>query len=524
MRGPHDGVMNHLVRTVHGELRGRTAAGVHAFLGIPFAAPPFGANRLRPPRPVAPWSGIREATRLGPEPPQVKPPAAGGAEGAAEDWEEVASAFAAVERAAPSEDCLNLNIWTPETGAARLPVMVWIQGGMFELSSTAAYDGSRFARDGVVCVVINWRPGAEGFLYLGDGIANLGLLDQLAALQWVQENIAAFGGDPGNVTVFGESAGAMSIGMLLAMPRADGLFRRAILQSGAAHQVTPAADALRIAGYLAGKLGVPVTREAIADAGVERLLAVQTELKGELMADPDPDRWGTAVAASGMPWQPVLDGHVLPGVPIERIAAGSAAQVDVVVGTNTEDWRLWLVASGAIAGITEGILTGPVRTYGHQALAMYGVTAGDALHAYRQRYPEAGPGDLLAAVQTDWWMRIPAIRLAEAHAVANADSRTYMYEFAWSSPGLGAVHALEIPFVFDTATTDVPLFGPMLGEDPPQELARTMHAAWVAFAGTGDPGWPRYDLGRRATMRFDTVSRVVEDPRSWERGLWTGIR
>ena len=120
-------------------------------------------------------------------------------------------------------------------------------------------------------------------------------------------------------------------------------------------------------------------------------------------------------------------------------------------------------------------------------------------------------------------MRIPAIRLADAHALANAGSRTYMYEFAWSSPGLGAVHALEIPFVFDTATTDAPLFGPMLGEDPPQELARTMHAAWVAFAGTGDPGWPRYDLGRRATMRFDTVSRVVEDPRSWERGLWTGI-
>ena len=137
-----------------------------------------------------------------------------------------------------SQDCLNLNVWTPDPGAAGLPVMVWIQGGMFELSSTAAYDGSRFARDGVVCVVINWRPGAEGFLYLGDGIANLGLLDQVAALEWVRENIAAFGGDPGNVTVFGESAGAMSIGTLLAMPRAEGLFQRAILQSGAAHHVT----------------------------------------------------------------------------------------------------------------------------------------------------------------------------------------------------------------------------------------------------------------------------------------------
>ena len=515
--------MSEQVRTVHGDLRGSTAGGVHAFLGIPYAAPPVGANRLRPPQPAAPWHGVRDATRPGPEPPQVAPPSTGGPDqGAAEDWTDVTSAFAAVERAAPSGDCLNLNVWTPDPGAARLPVMVWIQGGMFEISSTAAYDGSRFARDGVVCVVINWRPGAEGFLYLGDGIANLGLLDQLAALEWVRENIAAFGGDPGNVTVFGESAGAMSIGMLLSMPRAEGLFRRAILQSGAAHQVTPAADALRIAGYLAGKLGVPLTRAAIAGAGVERLLAAQAELKAELMADPDPDRWGEAVMASGMPWQPVLDGDVLPGVPIERIAAGSGGSVDVIVGTNADDWRLWLVASGAIGGITDEILSGSVRTYGHQSLAAFGLTAGQALPAYRARYPTAAPGELLAAVQTDWWMRIPAIRLADAHASAAAG--TYMYEFHWASPGLGAVHALEIPFVFDTATTDAPLFGPMLGEDPPQELARTMHAAWVAFASSGDPGWPRYNLRRRATMRFDRVSRVVEDPRAWERALWTGIR
>ena len=385
--------MNHLVRTVHGELRGSTAAGVYAFLGVPFAAPPFGANRLRPPRPVAPWSGIRDATRLGPEPPQVKPPATGGAEGAAEDWEEVASAFAAVERAAPSEDCLNLNIWTPEPGAARLPVMVWIQGGMFELSSTAAYDGSRFARDGVVCVVINWRPGAEGFLYLGDGIANLGLLDQLAALQWVQENIAAFGGDPGNVTVFGESAGAMSIGMLLAMPRAEGLFRRAILQSGAAHQVTPAADALahrRVPGRQAGRARRRGRRSPAV--GVERLLAAQAELKGELLADPDPDRWGTAVVASGDAVAARARRRRPAG---RRRSNGSrpdpAAHVDVVVGTNTDDWRLWLVASGAIAGITDEILTGPVRAYGYQALAMYGLTAEDALPAYRAEIPGGRP-------------------------------------------------------------------------------------------------------------------------------------
>jgi para-nitrobenzyl esterase len=504
--------MDAVVKTVHGTLRGSAADGVYAFLGVPYAAPPFGADRLRPPRPVPPWDGVRDATRLGAEPPQVVPPATGGT-----DWE------TAVDRAAPGEDCLNLNVWTPDPGAAGLPVMVWIQGGMFEISFTAAYDGSRFARDGVVCVVINWRPGAEGFLYLGDGIANIGLLDQVAALDWVRENIAAFGGDPGNVTVFGESAGAMSIGTLLSMPCAEGLFRRAIAQSGAAHHVTPAESARRIGRYLAERLRVPPTRAAIAAVPVQRLLTAQAELKADLLAHPDPDRWGQEVVTSTMPWQPVIDGEVIPAPPIERITAGAGAQVDLIVGTNTDDWKLWLVASGAIGQITDQILTGPTDVYGYQALAAYGLPVDSALAAYRDAYPGTGPGDLLAAVQTDWWMRIPAIRLADAHT--NAAAGTYMYEFAWPAPGLGAVHALEVPFVFDTLSKDAPLFGPLFGgEDPPQELADTMHAAWVSFATNGDPGWPTYDLSRRATMRFNTTSQVVNDPRSWERALWEGVR
>ena len=516
--------MGALVRISQGELRGDVVDGVHAFLGIPYAAPPVGANRLRPPQPAEPWSGVRDATEPGPEPPQVAPPATGGsATGPTENWEEVDDVFAKVERAVPSDEYLNLNIWTPDPAAVGLPVMVWIQGGMFELSSTSAYDGSRFARDGVVCVVINWRPGAEGLLYLDDGIANVGLLDQVAALEWVRENISAFGGDPQNVTVFGESAGAMSIGVLLAMPCAEGLFRRAILQSGAAHHAISAADAKRIAGYLADRLGVPATREAIAAVGVDRLLAAQAELKGELMAHPDPDRWGRDVVASLMPWQPVIDGDVVPGPPIERIAAGSGRQVDVIVGTNTEDWRLWIMVSGVFPQITEEILTGSVSAHGYQSLAAYGLPADAALSAYRERYPEFVAGDLLAAVQTDWWMRIPAIRLADAHANAGGGA-TYMYEFAWASPGLGAVHALEVPFVFDTVRTDAPLFGPLLGENPPQSLAQTMHGAWVAFATHGDPGWQGYDLATRATMRFDTTSRIVEDPRSWELDLWEGAR
>jgi len=499
--------MTAVVKTAHGELRGSVVDGVHAFLGVPFGAPTSGPNRLMPPQPVEPWDGVRDATTYGAAPPQVTPP-----EGAGSDW----------DTGGTGEDCLNLNVWTPDPGAARLPVMVWIQGGMFEVGATAAYNGSHFARDGVVCVVINWRVGADGFLYLGDGYANLGLLDQIAALEWVQENIATFGGDPGNVTVFGESAGAMSIGTLLSMPRADGLFRRAIPQSGASHQVTPPETARRNGRYLAEKLGVRPTREAIAAVPVDRLLTAQAELKAEVLAHPDPGRWGEEVVTSTLLWQPVVDGEVVPGPPLERITAGAGAQVDVVVGTNTDDWRLFLVVTGLIGQITDEVLTGPIAAYGVQSLAAYGLPVERALDAYRARYPEASPGDLLAAVQTDWWMRIPAIRLADAHAVHGAG--TYMYEFAWASPGLGAVHALEIPFVFDTLSKDLPLLGPLLGEDPPQQLADTMHAAWVSFATNGDPGWPRYDLGRRATMRFDTASQVVDDPRAWERALWEGLR
>jgi carboxylesterase type B len=213
--------MNAVVKTRQGEVRGSLADGVHTFKGIPYAAPPFGAHRLRPPQPVEPWSGVRDALTFGAEPPQLRP--------------DPQIRALVPDPAVPGEDCLNLNIWSPALGSAGLPVMVWIHGGMFEVGSGATYDGSRFARDGIVCVTINYRVGADGFLYLGDGNANLGLLDQVAALAWVRENIAAFGGDPGNVTIFGESAGAMSVGMLLSMPRADGLFRRAIAQSGAAH-------------------------------------------------------------------------------------------------------------------------------------------------------------------------------------------------------------------------------------------------------------------------------------------------
>jgi para-nitrobenzyl esterase len=497
--------MNAVVVTQHGKVRGSVADGVFAFKGIPYAAPPFGGNRLRPPQPVEPWSGVRDAFAYGPKCPQPSYPP------------EIALLLPP-EIGGSGEDCLTLNIWSAELGPASRPVMVWIPGGMYAYHATGAspwYDGGRFARDGIVCVSINYRVAIDGFLTLEEGNANRGLLDQIAALEWVRENIAAFGGDPGNVTIFGESAGALSIGTLLAMPRAEGLFRRAIVQSGSAHHVIPAAAARRVCQRVAEKLGVEVTREAIAAIGIDRLLAAQTELEADLAARPDPERWGAEVVASSMPWQPAIDGEVLPAPPIERIAAGSAAGVDLMVGTNVDETRLFLVPTGAIGFIPQEALAAAVMAYG--------LPVDTTLAFYSAAHSGAGAGDLFSAIQTDWYWRIPAIRLADAHAASAA--ATYMYEFAWRSSQfdglLGACHALEIPFVFDTLGSGTDL---LWGANPPQPLADAIHAAWAAFATEGNPGWPKYDLSRRATMRFDVALEVVDDPRSAERALWEGVR
>jgi para-nitrobenzyl esterase len=495
--------MDTLLTTSQGDVRGSLVDGVRAFKGIPYAAPPIGANRFRPPRPAAAWKGVRNALTYGPKTRQPSYPPG--------------IALLLNELTAGGDDGLTLNVWAPEFGSAPYPVMVWIPGGMFEFHGTGAspwYDGSRFARDGIVCVTINYRVGADGFLFCGDDHANIGLLDQIAALTWVRDNIAMFGGDPSRVTVFGESAGAISIATLLAMPRAAGLFRRAIMQSGAAHPMMSAATARRVSGTLARKLGVPATRDAIAAVPVDRVLDAQIEMDAELAADPDPRRWGQEVADSRMLWQPVIDGVILPAHPLDRIAAGAAAFVDVLIGTNTDEHRLFLAPSGAIERTTDEGLASAISTLG--------LPVDTTRAVYRSRYPDGSPGDLLAAIQTDWFWRHPAISLAEAHAAGI--SATYMYEFAWRSPQfdglLGACHALEIPFVFDTLGLGT---DGLWGANPPQQLADAMHAAWVGFATDGRCRWPQYDRVRRATMRFDVGSAVVDDPRAAERKAWEGV-
>ncbi|HEX6817085.1 MAG TPA: carboxylesterase/lipase family protein [Ktedonobacterales bacterium] len=498
-----------VVATRQGAVRGRLSEGVFAFKGIPYAAPPFGVNRFRPPQPADTWDGVRDALEYGPTAPKPPYPP---------PFDKILP-----EPVIPGDDCLNLNIWTPELGAAKLPVMVWIHGGSYRNGTGAipTYDGAHFARDGVVCVTINYRLGVDGFLALDDGVANLGLLDQIAALRWVQENIAAFGGDPSQVTIFGESAGGMSVSTLLAMPAAAGLFTRAIAQSGAAHYALPMATAKRVGGYLAEYLGVEPTREAIAAVPVERMAEAQMAMRLEQTTQPNPAKWGQT-QATGMLFQPVIDGETLDALPIQRIAGGSSANVDLLLGSNSDEFSFFIVPPGVIDMVTDEYLAAVATGYG--------LPVEQALAPYRSAHPEATPGELLGAVTTDWLFRIPAVRMAEARA--SAPAATYMYEFAWRSPQfngrLGACHALEIAFVFDNLAQ--PENEPLAGSAPPQSLADAMHAAWVAFARSGNPAtsalpdWTRYDLSRRATMRFDVASSLVEDPAAGERALWEGIR
>ncbi len=495
--------MDVVVKTLHGAVRGNVSQGINVFKGIPYAAPPFGKNRFQAPQPVEPWDGVRDALNYGPtvlKPPYFPP-------------------FDVLlpEPAIPGEESLNVNIWSPSTEQAKLPVLFWIHGGAFANGSGAVltYDGSYFARDGVVCVTINYRLGVDGFLFLDEKNVNLGILDQVAALEWVQKNIAAFGGDPTNVTIAGESAGAMSVGTLLSMPRAKGLFRRAINESGAGQHVISSATAQRVAHYFAEKLGVAPTAEALATVPVDRLLQAQIELSADVFNKPNPALWGE-VAANQMPFEPIVDGEIIPTIPIENIAAGNSAGVDVLVGTNAEEQRLFLVPNGIINYITDEALAGTI--------AAYGLPVEATLATYKADRPEASPGDLLGAFVTDWFYRIPAIRLAEAQVKNN--SNAYMYEFAWRSPQydgtLGACHAVEIAFAFDTLGQEGN--EALLGTDPPQQLADTMHKAWVSFISTGNPGWAKYDLENRATMRFDTTSEVINDPHAAERKLWEGLR
>ena len=487
--------------TARGRLRGVLRAGVRSFLGIPYALPPFGERRFAAPVPAAGWDGVRDAFEFGPTAP--KPGYSG------------TVATLLPEPFVAGEDCLNLNVWSPE-GASGLPVLVWIHGGAFVSGSSAVslYDGHAFARDGVVCVTINYRMGVDGFGAIADAVPNRGLLDQIAALTWVRDNIEAFGGDPGSVTVAGESAGAMSVGTLLSMPLARGLFQRAVLQSGAAQHVLSSSTAAKVTAEIADRLGVPPTVQGLASVPVSALITMQEEVSMSIRTTPDPARWAE-ITVNAMPFEPVVDGDVVPVAPLEAIVAGASSHVDILIGTNSDESNLFFVPDGFDLVIDEPTL--------QTSTAALGVDADRAIATYRRARPGASPGQLMMAIGADWFYRIPAVRVAEARLATGAD--TFQYEFAWGSPRfdgrLGACHALEIGFTFDNLADPAGI--PLAGDEPPQSLADEMHAAWVSFVRNGTPGWAPYGDGRNV-QRFDVDTRLVPDPDPACREVWAGIR
>ena len=467
-----------VVTTTSGDVRGAEGpSGIVTFKGIPYAAPPVADLRFEPPVPHDAWTKPLQATDYGATAPQTT----GGGP----------LAECLPNAVLSGDDYLNLNVWTPDTEGS-LPVMVFIHGGGFTSGSGAvpAYDGTSFAREGIVLVTLNYRLGADGFLWFGEGVPNLGLLDQVAALEWLRDNVEAFGGDPANVTIFGESAGAMSVCTLLTMPAARGLFHRAIAESGAGSSVISPDSAKLIAHRVAAILGVEPTRAAIATVPMEKLLAAGAQIAAEVGKKPRRRLWGD-VAQNMMPFEPVVDGIVLPAVPLDSIRRGAAAGIDILMGTNSEEARLFLVPTG-LAGRASRLIPYLVA-WG------YKVRPVSAVRRYRANRPGATPGDIASALMTDWHYRIPALRIAEAK------SGTHVYEFAWGSPAfdgeLGACHALELPFVFDAL--EDPGFALLLGRQPPRAIATAMHRAWVSFAKTGRPGWDPYSPENRVSMRFD---------------------
>ncbi|MEU0738810.1 carboxylesterase family protein [Streptomyces sp. NPDC006134] len=476
-----------VVATPYGAVRGRYEHGVAVFRGIPYAAPPFGPRRFRPPVPPEPWDGVRDAGSFGPTAP--KPP--------------YSDAFGRYlsDPVVPGDDCLNLNVWTPDPDpGARLPVLVWVHGGALTRGSSAVpvYDGRTFARDGVVCVSVNYRLGVEGYGLFPDAPANPGLRDQLAALEWVHASITAFGGDPGRITLCGQSAGAISVGALLAAPQTRGLVRRAVLQSGAP-ETTERAKVRRMVRRMAARLKIPATAEAFAAVDRDLLLRTQAEV-GRL----------SSPVLGGPAFGIVTDGDLVPRDPLEALTTGGAAPgVDLLTGWTRDEYRLWLVPGGLLERVDR---LGTVALAGARARCHCGP---DVPRGYRALHPDAGTAEIVGQMVTDHLLRVPLHRLADARP-----GTSYVYEFAWPSalPGLGACHALELGFVFDSG--DLPESRKLAGEGAPRELAEAMHAAWVRFATTGDPGWEAWDATHPVRIFDAGPPRVVPGPRDREVALW----
>jgi para-nitrobenzyl esterase len=509
---PDDGE-NVVVKTTHGALRGVRSLGLTIFKGVPYAGSPAGAGRFQAPPRLTPWTGVRDALVYGPQ--AIQPPDRGWPK----EW----------ALAPSSEDCLVLNIWTPGTGdGKRRPVMFYSHGGGFATGNGGAevwpqnlhHDGAALARTyDVVVVTHNHRLGLLGYLYLGDLLGEeyaasgaAGMLDIMAGLEWVRDNIETFGGDPGRVMIWGESGGGAKTATLTAMPGAKGLFHRASVESGPTLWLTPRETATETARKVLAALGLS-EKEAreLVHVPAERLRAVQDQLTG-----PNPMLFG-----------PVVDGRIIPSHPYDPVAPAISAHVPMIVGTNKDESIMFLQRGDLPAfSLDEAQLRRRLET-------RFGESADRILEVHGRDRPGASPTDLFIAITTGQWMWHNAIVMAERKAKLQA-APVYMYQFAYESevpvaPGVDypqkAAHAMEIAFKFNHPETS-----PSAGRRPERfQAARNMSAAWAAFAASGNPShpgipdWPAYDVERRATMVLDSECRVVNDPFREERLLWESL-
>lgn len=506
--------MGEIVETTYGKVEGTERDGIPSFRGIPFAKPPVGELRWRTPRRGDPWKGVRDASRFGPEAPQLS--AVGSQLTGTTEWER-------------SEDCLYLNVWAPPAatsdGGGR-PVMVWIHGGALVTGagSNPAYHGQRIVKRGdIVLVTINYRLGALGLIShpsLTDEetgfYGNYALHDQIAALEWVRENIEAFGGDPGNVTIFGESAGGLSVSTLLGIPRARGLFHKAIAQSGFQSAFRPEA-ARETAERFASEFGLTgKSIGALRELSVEKILEVQ------------PRFYGTTMLGSFGSF--AIDGKLIEKRPTDSIAEGCSKGVPVIAGTNKDEAKFFLTLRRNVREVSDEQIHRTVEGRLSRLGEEVKVRAEEIVEAYRTSREERGaPCDqfeMLSAIESDLTFRLPTLRVLEAHS--SHTPQVFSYLFTWESSAfegrLGSCHALEIPFVFGRLDRAEIFTGPV--EEPDFRLSQRMQDAWLAFARTGDPAhpdlveWPRYDAARRATMIFDRECRVEEGPMEQERLAW----